>query len=375
MFDTPERPTSPWARPVIETAENPPLPMDIAFPLVEILILLFRNVLVFVWPVPPFATATARSTFPKLSKPALALIIPSCAFATDWVPTALVFADVFADVTSALFCTPERPTSPWARPVIETFEYPPPLAIVIALLSVEIPILLFKNLPVFVSPVPPFVVGTAKSTIPLRSNPARILDLIFPASVNVFMVGLPVPVPSTLILPSVFIWTFVFRIDPLPVTGSVPTFKLPKAVREEEENTPTSAKPPSSILIRQSPSTAPSWTSILLGLPPVKTFPLPTKSFSSISLRISCEDLSSALPSPTSAFTWTWTTGVSQVYKKVAPDPIWPLNADLPLDDQSLLPSFGFVGILSLHPVGIPLLTLGLVVFDIAGWEEEYLNT
>ena len=128
------------------------------------------------------------------------------------------------------------------------------------------------------------------------------------------MVGLPLPLPAISILPSVFIWTKEFLMEPLPATGSIPCRTLFTPILAEEVKGSRFTKLPPSVLNRRRPSSDVKLSSsILFGLPPVKTLLLPTKSLSSISSRISCEDLSSALPNPTSPFAWTWTTGVSQV--------------------------------------------------------------
>ena len=44
------------------------------------------------------------------------------------------------------------------------------------------------------------------------------------------------------------------------------------------------------------------------------------------------------------------------------------------MQDHNLLPLLGLVGILSLHPVGMPLLVEIDVALGVAGWEAEYLN-
>ena len=109
LFCTPERFTSPWPSPVIETVEYPPLAIEIAFPLVEIPILLFRNLFVFVSPVPPLPT-------PK-----------------DPLEILLAF------VASVLGTFP-KPTKPLSMPVKSTFEYPPRLILILPSAGELIPI-------------------------------------------------------------------------------------------------------------------------------------------------------------------------------------------------------------------------------------------
>ena len=199
---------------------------------------------------------------------------------------------------------------------------------------------------------------------------------MFPPSVKVFIVGLPLPLPVTLILPSVFIWTKEFLIEPLPATGSIPCRTLFTAVLAEELKGSRFTKLPPSVLNRRRPSSAvKSSSSVWFGFT-LNVFPLPTKSFSSISSRISEEDLFSVFASPTSLFTWTWTTGVSQLYTIFNPDPerILPERTAWPFEDQSLLPSFGLLGIPSLHPEGIPLFVATSVELGVAGWVAEYLK-
>ena len=57
---------------------------------------------------------------------------------------------------------------------------------------------------------------------------------------------------------------------------------------------------------------------------------------------------------------------------KANPECILPLIWAFPFDDQSFLPSFGFVGGLSDHPEGIPPLVKTPIGFGVVGWFVEY---
>ena len=222
----------------IETAElvSPALVIVTLFPSIAIPISLFKNLFVLVWPVPPAPTGTALLTSPFEAKPAVALAAPPCTVAAAVPFTLLTSLAVLSPVTSAPSVY-ESPSLPFVIVVVSVVPSP-----FVKVNTPEFPWLismpLFKNLFVFVWPVPPTPTGTALFTFPLLSSPALALTapvLVLPVSLTSSRSSVPPPAPpktpaDVKVIPA-------FLIDLVASSGSSPALNLPKRVLLVESST------------------------------------------------------------------------------------------------------------------------------------------
>ena len=303
--------------------------------------------------------------------------------------------------------------------------YPPRLRVITPLLPAEILMPLFKNLFVFVSPVPPFPVGTALSTSPSAVSPALALALpssitathsfaatssfpalvalynLLPSSVSNHKSPAAIEVGALVCLKIVGTPTPALVIVPPPAPDKAPAalkvipefFRPALALANFNTGVPSSPSNPALTLNNSAglnillPSYIPPVILLLESIAPLAliapssrtdthspdvTWSAPTDSAlyillpSSVSNHISptarevgtlvCLNIviclsSTTLPNPTSVLPCTCKTGVCQT--KLNPKLGYePLSVATPFEENNFFPSLGLVGILVDQPLG-----------------------